>query len=255
MDVLLVSIRRESAAYSTNKWMNSMENSAPKKGALRWVLRETIGNLVLILMLFGIVGRWDWWNGWALSAVYILWTLGSVIFILPVNPQMLAERARPQKGYKNWDFTRVSIMGLLMFATYIVACLDVRFGWATPFPLWDQIAGLVFAVLGYNVILMWAMVANAYFSAVVRIQTDRAHRVATGGPYRFVRHPGYVGTTLCYLATPFLLGSPWAMIPAILTAATLIVRTALEDKTLRAELPGYVEYAQKIRYRLLPGVW
>lgn len=232
-----------------------MEISTTRKGALRWLRRETIGNLVLILILFGIVGRWDWWNGWALSAVYILWSLGAAIFILPVNPQMLAERARPPKDRKQWDFIAVSIMGVFLLVTYLVACLDVRFGWAAPFPLWAQIAGLVAAILGYDVIVLWSMVANAYFSAIVRIQTDREHRVATGGPYRFVRHPGYVGTILCYLATPFLLGSVWALIPASLTAIVLIVRTALEDKTLHEELPGYKEYAQQTRYRLLPGIW
>lgn len=232
-----------------------MEISTTRKGALRWLRRETIGNLVLILILFGIVGRWDWWNGWALSAVYILWSLGAAIFILPVNPQMLAERARPPKDRKQWDFIAVSIMGVFLLVTYLVACLDVRFGWAAPFPLWAQIAGLVAAILGYDVIVLWSMVANAYFSAIVRIQTDREHRVATGGPYRFVRHPGYVGTILCYLATPFLLGSAWALIPASLTAIVLIVRTALEDKTLHEELPGYKEYAQQTRYRLIPGIW
>lgn len=232
-----------------------MEISTTRKGALRWLRRETIGNLVLILILFGIVGRWDWWNGWALSAVYILWSLGAAIFILPVNPQMLAERARPPKDRKQWDFIAVSIMGVFLLVTYLVACLDVRFGWAAPFPLWVQIAGLAAAILGYDVIVLWSMVANAYFSAIVRIQTDREHRVATGGPYRFVRHPGYVGTILCYLATPFLLGSAWALIPASLTAIVLIVRTALEDKTLHEELPGYKEYAQQTRYRLIPGIW
>jgi protein-S-isoprenylcysteine O-methyltransferase Ste14 len=231
------------------------QNHNPKKGALRWLLRETIGNLVLILILFGLVGRWDWWNGWALSAVYILWSLGSIIFILPVNPQMLAERSRPQKGAKKWDVAMVSAMSVFLLATYIIACLDVRFGWATPFPLWAQITGLVAAVLGYDVILMWSMVSNAYFTAIVRIQTDRQHTVATGGPYRFVRHPGYVGTILCYLATPFLLGSLWAMIPAVLAAGVLVVRTGLEDKTLHEELPGYLEYAQQTRYRLVPGIW
>ncbi len=231
------------------------QNHNPKKGALRWLLRETIGNLVLILILFGLVGRWDWWNGWALSAVYILWSLGSIIFILPVNPQMLAERSRPQKGAKKWDLAMVSAMSVFLLATYIIACLDVRFGWATPFPLWAQITGLVAAVLGYDVILMWSMVSNAYFTAIVRIQTDRQHTVATGGPYRFVRHPGYVGTILCYLATPFLLGSLWAMIPAVLAAGVLVVRTGLEDKTLHEELPGYLEYAQQTRYRLVPGIW
>jgi len=222
---------------------------------MRWLLRETIGNLVLVLILFGLVGRWDWWNGWALSAVYILWSLGTVIFILPVNPQMLAERSRPQKGAKSWDLAMVSAMGVFLFATYIVACLDVRFGWGEPFPLWVQIAGLVAALLGYDVILLWSMVSNAYFTAIIRIQTDRQHTVATGGPYRFVRHPGYVGTILCYLATPFLLGSPWALIPAILAGGVLVVRTALEDQTLQNELPGYKEYTQQTRYRLIPGIW
>ncbi len=226
-----------------------------KTGALRWLLRETIGNLVLILILFGVVGRWNWWNGWALSAVYILWSLGSILFILPVNPQMLAERSRPQKGAKKWDLVMVSLMGACLFATYIVACLDVRFAWAQPFPLPVQILGLVAAFLGYDLILMWAMVSNAYFTAIIRIQEDRQHTVAMGGPYRFVRHPGYVGTILCYLATPFLLGSPWALIPAVLAAGILVVRTALEDQTLQKELPGYTAYTRQTRYRLIPGLW
>jgi protein-S-isoprenylcysteine O-methyltransferase Ste14 len=234
---------------------NNEQDKKTKKGALRWLLRETLGNLILILMLFGIVGRWDWWNGWALSAVYLLWSLGSIIFILPVNPRMLAERARPQKGGKKWDFVMVALMGVFVLVTYTVACLDVRFGWATPFPLPVQILGLVFAILGYDVLVIWAMIANAYFTAIIRIQTDRQHTVASGGPYRYVRHPGYVGTILCYLATPFLLGSPWAMIPAVLASGILIARTALEDQTLQKELSGYTEYACQTRYRLIPGVW
>jgi protein-S-isoprenylcysteine O-methyltransferase Ste14 len=137
----------------------------------------------------------------------------------------------------------------------VIACLDVRFSWATPFPLWLQIIGLIFAIIGYDVVVVWAMIANAYFTAIIRIQEDRQHTVATGGPYRFVRHPGYVGTILCYLATPFLLGSVWALIPAIFASIVLIVRTALEDETLQEELPGYKEYTQQTRYRLIPGIW
>jgi protein-S-isoprenylcysteine O-methyltransferase Ste14 len=231
------------------------QNSKIKTGAIRWLIRETLGNLILILVLFGIVGRWDWWNGWALSAIYILWSLGAAIFILPVNPQMLAERARPQKGGKKWDLAMVGIMGVFLLMTYVVACLDVRNGWATPFPLWAQIAGGVVAVFSYDVLVVWSMVANAYFTAIIRIQTEREHKVATGGPYRFARHPGYVGTILCYMATPFLLSSPWALIPAVGACTVLVVRTALEDKTLQAELPGYKEYTLRTRYRLLPGVW
>jgi protein-S-isoprenylcysteine O-methyltransferase Ste14 len=231
------------------------KNPKVKTSALRWLIRETVGNIFLIAILFGIVGRWDWWNGWAMSAIYLLWSLAAIIFILPVNPQMLAERSRPQAGSKKWDVAMVGIMGVFVLVAYVIACLDVRFGWAPQFPLPAQITGVVVAAFGYDVLLIWSMIANAFFTTIVRIQSDRQHTVAIGGPYRFVRHPGYVGTILFYLGTPFLFGSRWALIPAILAAAVLVVRTALEDRTLQEELPGYKEYAERVRYRLLPGIW
>jgi protein-S-isoprenylcysteine O-methyltransferase Ste14 len=109
-------------------------------------------------------------------------------------------------------------------------------------------------VLGYALFL-WAMASNAFFAEGVRIQQERGHTVTTGGPYRYARHPGYVGAILSQAATPFLLGSAWAIIPAVASAALYVVRTYLEDQTLRQELPGYEAYAQRTRYRLLPGVW
>jgi protein-S-isoprenylcysteine O-methyltransferase Ste14 len=226
-----------------------------RKSALRWLIRETLGNLILVAMLFGIVGRWNWWNGWAMSATYLLWSLGCIIFIMPVNPEMLAERSRPQAGSKKWDVVLVGVMGVFLLAAYVVACLDVRFGWAPLFPLYLQVTGAVVAILGYDILMIWSMIANAFFSTIVRIQTDRQHTVATTGPYRFVRHPGYVATILFYLATPFLFGSRWALIPAALAAIVVVVRTALEDRTLQQELPGYKEYAARVRFRLLPGIW
>ena len=231
------------------------QNSEVRRGALRWVIREALGNLILVGMLFGIVGRWNWWNGWAMLAVYLLASLGSIVFILPVNPQMLAERSRPKAGVKKWDVIVMTAMGICLLAAYAVACLDVRFAWAPALPLATQIAGVAVAVLGYDLLVTWSMIANAYFTAIVRIQSERGHTVATRGPYRFVRHPGYVGTILFYLATPFLFGSRWAMIPAGLAVAVMVIRTALEDRTLQAELPGYKEYAGRVRYRLLPGIW
>jgi protein-S-isoprenylcysteine O-methyltransferase Ste14 len=223
--------------------------------ALRWLIREMVGNLFLIAILFGIVGRWDWWNGWAMSAIYLLWSLAAIIFILPVNPQMLAERSRPKAGSKKWDVAMVGIMGTFLLVAYVIACLDVRFAWAPQFSLPTQIAGVVVAAFGYNVLLIWSMMANAFFTTIVRIQPDRQHTVAMNGPYRFVRHPGYVGTILFYLGTPFLFGSRWALIPAILAAAVLVVRTSVEDKILQEELPGYKEYTKHVRYRLIPGIW
>jgi protein-S-isoprenylcysteine O-methyltransferase Ste14 len=231
------------------------EDPRVKIGAMRWLIRELVGNLFLIAILFGIIGRWDWWNGWAMSAIYLLWSLAAIIFILPVNPQMLAERSRPKAGSKKWDVAMVAIMGVFLLISYGVACLDVRFGWGPMFSLPIQIAGVIVAFIGYDIMLMWSMIANAFFSTIIRIQSDRQHKVAMGGPYRFVRHPGYVGTILFYLATPFLLGSLWALIPAVLACLTLIIRTAMEDKTLQSELPGYREYASRVRFRLLPGIW
>ena len=110
-------------------------------------------------------------------------------------------------------------------------------------------------VLAQDVLLTWSMASNAFFSTVVRIQDDRGHAVASGGPYRFVRHPGYVAAILFYLVTPLMLGSVWTFIPSVLMVLLFVVRTALEDRTLREELDGYWEYAQRVRYRLLPGVW
>jgi protein-S-isoprenylcysteine O-methyltransferase Ste14 len=121
-------------------------------------------------------------------------------------------------------------------------------------PLALHLAGLMVSIVGYAVFL-WAMAANAFFAEGVRIQEERGHTVATDGPYRLVRHPGYVGAILGIAGAPFLLGSWWALAPAALALGGYIIRTALEDRTLQEELPGYREYAQHTRWRLLPGVW
>jgi protein-S-isoprenylcysteine O-methyltransferase Ste14 len=135
-----------------------------------------------------------------------------------------------------------------------VAGLDERFGWSPPFAAGLHVGGALGVVLGFALFL-WAMAANAFFSEGVRIQTDRGHKVATQGPYRTVRHPGYVGAMLAEAATPVLLGSLWALIPAAGSVLCYVIRTALEDRTLVAELPGYAEYTTRTRYRLLPGIW
>jgi protein-S-isoprenylcysteine O-methyltransferase Ste14 len=137
---------------------------------------------------------------------------------------------------------------------WVIAGLEVRFGWTTGMALPVHIAGLLASVLGYA-IFVWAMAANAFFTEGVRIQEERGHTVATGGPYRFVRHPGYAGAILGIVAAPFLLGSWWALVPAALAAGGYVLRTAWEDRTLQDELPGYREYAQRTRYRLVPGIW
>jgi protein-S-isoprenylcysteine O-methyltransferase Ste14 len=166
----------------------------------------------------------------------------------------MAERLAPPKGAKRWDRAILSCLRLAQLARYILAGLDQRNGWTGGFPLAAQIAGLLVCVLG-NAILLWAMVSNSFFSQIVRIQAERGHTVAIGGPYQVVRHPAYVGMILFELAISTLLASWWALAAGGLCASLLILRTALEDRTLRAELGGYEEYARRVRYRLVPGIW
>jgi len=234
---------------------NASGKADVKRGVTRWLIREIVGALFTAALLFGCAGRLDWVMGWVLVGAYAVWTAATALAIIPTNPEMLAERTGPKKGSKSWDLAIMSIVGMVEMAKYVVAGLDVRWGWSPQIPLALQVAGAVVAVLAQDVLLTWSMAANAFFSQIFRIQEDRGHTVATSGPYRYVRHPGYVASVLFSLATPLMLGSLWAFIPGGLAALLFIVRTALEDRALHEELPGYKEYAQKVRYRLLPGIW
>jgi protein-S-isoprenylcysteine O-methyltransferase Ste14 len=231
------------------------EKSDVRSGVTRWLIREIIGSLITAAILFGTAGRLDWVMGWVVVGVYLVWTAATALAIIPTNPEMLLERTRPKEGTKKWDMVILGIVGVAEIAKYVVAGLDQRWGWSPQIPPALQLAGVVVAVLAYDVIIVWAMAANAFFAQTVRIQEERGHTVATGGPYRYVRHPGYVGSILSQIATPLILGSVWAFIPAGLAALLFVVRTALEDKTLLEELDGYKEYAERVGYRLLPGIW
>ena len=221
----------------------------------RWLIRETMGVLMVPVVLFWPAGRWDWGWGWALVALYAVWVAANAIILIPRQPELLAERAqRDISGMKSWDKTLLSVIGLLTLAKYILAGFDVRYGWSAPLPLWVHVVAGLTAALGYAA-GTWAMAENAYFSLVVRIQNDRGHAVCNTGPYKFVRHPGYLGSALFELAVPLLLGSWVALIFGGMAAILTVIRTALEDKTLQEELPGYKEFSQKTRYRLFPGIW
>jgi protein-S-isoprenylcysteine O-methyltransferase Ste14 len=155
---------------------------------------------------------------------------------------------------KPWDKILSPMLAFGSLLILIVAGADKGFGWSTPFTLNTKLAALLVIILGFA-FGSWALIENKFFSGVVRIQTDRGHHVVTTGPYRFVRHPGYAGALWTYLAMPILFDSIWAFIPAVFLLGVLVLRTSLEDRTLQAELPGYAEYAQRTRYRLLPGIW
>jgi protein-S-isoprenylcysteine O-methyltransferase Ste14 len=221
---------------------------------LRYALRETLGLVVMGAALFWSAGRIDWWQGWAALVVMAGWTLGMGFVIIRNNPALLAERLGPRKGTKSWDTTIMSLLGLLQLGRYIVAGLDKRYSWTGDMLLTAQVVAFVLGALG-NAVVVWATASNAFFSQINRIQVERGHAVATGGPYRYVRHPAYSGAIVFELSVPILLGSWWAMAFSLVTTVLLILRTSLEDRTLQAELPGYADFASRVRYRLLPGIW
>jgi protein-S-isoprenylcysteine O-methyltransferase Ste14 len=228
-----------------------------RREIVKWIVQSGLGVAGYGLLLFLVAGRLDWMWGWALLIVIAAFLAAHPLILIPINPELLAEREKGLRGpsVKAWDrWITALAAGVFPIASWIVAGLDVRWGWTGPIPLAYHLGGLLVTVMGYALFL-WAMASNAFFAEGVRIQAERGHTVSTGGPYRYMRHPGYTGAILSQAAAPLLLGSPWALIPALAGAALYVVRTYLEDKTLMQELPGYVEYARQARYRLLPGIW
>lgn len=213
-----------------------------------------LGFFVLIqaAILFGAAGRWDWPMAWAYVGLYV--GLICVTALVIRNPELIAERGQIKANTKNWDKVLTVLYGVSGLGILLVAGLEQRFGWSVPPTPLVLVMSLVVFILG-DAVTVWAMAANRFFASVVRIQADRGHQVVSGGPYQFVRHPGYVGFMLTALATPLMLASGWALLPALFLCGVIVIRTALEDRTLRQELAGYREYAARVRYRLLPGVW
>jgi protein-S-isoprenylcysteine O-methyltransferase Ste14 len=221
---------------------------------LRFTIRETMGTVIVGVLLFWPARTLDWWQAWAVVAITFLWTLGTGIVIMRTNPDLLAERLGPRKGGKSWDTAIMGVVGIVTMGRLIVAGFDHYYGWTSEFPIGVQITALVICASAHAM-LVWATGSNAYFSQIMRIQTERGHAVASSGPYRFVRHPGYVGSILNELALPILLSSWWAFLLGVINVVLFLIRTALEDRDLNNELAGYKAYADKVRYRLLPGVW
>lgn len=208
-------------------------------------------------ILFLAAGTIRWTMGWWYYGLAVAVTLLSRLIAAFVHPDMLRERGRSlgTESAEPWDRILSPMMGLILpVLVLLVIGFDHRWSWSPDFPSWIAPAATAVLVSGYA-LSTWAFLANRFFSGVVRIQAERAHAVVTNGPYRFVRHPGYLGALVAMVAASFMLGSLWGLIPVALYAGVTVLRTALEDRTLREELPGYREYAQRTRYRLLPGIW
>ena len=213
--------------------------------------------LSMPLILFVCGGDFGWWQAWVYTLLIVAIGVGGRILGERRHPGLTAERQNVEKiqDAKAWDKVLSPLMALsIVFPLMIVVGLDHRFGWSPVFPLWLIVLGIFLIALGYA-FSSWAFVENRFFSSVVRIQTDRGHAVCDSGPYRIVRHPGYAGNVLPLLGIVLALGSLWTLIPAAVALVIVVIRTALEDQTLQEELPGYQEYARRVRYRLFPGIY
>jgi len=228
--------------------------------------QKIISPRVVVQVLFFIVvipflpllisRRWDWWEAWVYAIIGILSFAISRVLVARRHPDLIAERARimQHENAQPWDKLLAPLLGIGGGLVLLVAGLDALFDWSPTFSLPVKILSLVIILAGYA-LGSYALIENRFFSGMVRIQTDRGHQVVSSGPYRWMRHPGYAGALLTYLATPLFLDSGWAFLPAVFITILLVIRTALEDRTLQNELPGYAEYARRVQYRLLPGIW
>ncbi len=221
---------------------------------LRVVIGGIVGLVFILLLMFLLAGRIDYWQGWGFS-ITVVATLTITSAILAKRAGLVKERLKPGPGTKWWDKVFWVLYFPAYFSIFILGPLDSgRFLWSPALPLYLYIIGYVIFGLSH-VIKVWAQWTNEFFSSVVRIQEDRKQTVIHDGPYRFIRHPGYVAGIMMAYGCSLILGSLWSLIPASLVTIILIIRTYLEDTTLQKELDGYSEYTEKTKYRLILGIW
>ncbi len=210
--------------------------------------------IVFMALIFIAAGTPNWPELWFFFGFYVVTMTALIIWLKKHDPGLLKERMSVGQDVKGWDKTIIRVYTMLLLIMFFIAPLDaVRFRWSRV-PL--VLKGLAYLpVMASWIIGFWAFRENSYLSQFVRIQADRGHRVCTTGPYKFIRHPMYLAVILTILCLPLVLGSLWALLPAALIAALFVLRTSLEDKTLKNELPGYAEYAEKVRWKLVPKMW
>ncbi|MEJ2012912.1 MAG: isoprenylcysteine carboxylmethyltransferase family protein [Anaerolineales bacterium] len=231
--------------------------SISQKQLIRAVAGFVIYLFGVPVLLFIAAGTLAWPGAWVYVGLLLVASIGGRVVVYFRNPDTLLERAKfyDAGGTPDGERLLVGLVGIVLPAlSAITAGLDHRFRWTPEFPAWVLIIGGILLLIGYGA-GVWAMVVNRFFSAVVRIQSDRDQYVVESGPYRIVRHPSYAGAVLASVGLPLLLNSAWLLVAMVLYTFVLVLRTRTEDKMLLGELPGYREYAARTRSRLIPGVW
>jgi protein-S-isoprenylcysteine O-methyltransferase Ste14 len=204
---------------------------------------------LMIGAFFGSAGRWDLPLAWVGLGIYASFM---VVAQITMDPELRRERLKPAPGGIDRQI-RVAILPFLV-GCWVAAGLDIRWHGAEAVPRGWRVLALAGLAASLGLVL-WAVTQNRFFSPIVRIQTERGHCLITSGPYQWIRHPGYLGSAASAPCVVVALGSWWALLPAAGFVAVLIRRTFLEDRFLHRELPGYLEYARRVRYRLWPGLW
>ena len=232
-------------------------DEATQSASPRQWINVAVAYLLIPLILLICGSDLAWWQAWLYSLLIVAAGIGGRMWAEQRHPGLMAERQNIEniQNAKAWDQVLAPLMAVSIgFPPVIVAGLDHRHGWSPEFPLWLIVLGFILVSLGYA-FAAWALAENRLFSSVVRIQTDRGHVVCDTGPYRIVRHPGYAGNIPPLVGIVLALGSVWTLIPAAVALIIAVSRTALEDYALQEELPGYREYARRVHYRLIPGIY
>lgn len=221
---------------------------------LRYAVKSFLGTSVFFVFMFAAAGTLRFQRGWLLFGVSVIGLILNLIVIMR-NEDLMNERSSSGKNAKSWDKKILGIYALLTLISYVTAGLDAgRFHWSPDYGLLTAAPGVTLILIG-STLFMFARMANNFFSSVARIQQERNHRVCSSGIYRVVRHPGYLGMIVSLIGFPLVTGSMCSCIPVLPALSLLFLRTILEDRMLRDELPGYAEYSRKTKYRLLPFIW
>lgn len=234
-------------------YRNESDHHVKKSGVL-YIIRIHAQLLILAATYFTAAGRLNIWRAWLYFGIAAVAYFASSLILIKYNPGLINERASERENTKSWDRALLSLYLVIGFlGTHIVAGLDSRFEWSSLDMIY-MIPGAVLYIVA-TLIQTKSMLANKYFEATARIQSDREQQVIKDGPYKIVRHPGYASVLLSFAAIPFMIGSLFALICTAAVFIIIVTRTALEDKMLQKELPGYSQYAKEVKYRLIPGIW
>jgi protein-S-isoprenylcysteine O-methyltransferase Ste14 len=237
--------------------VTTVNREAAQTASTRQWIRLVVAYLLIPLVLFICGGDLGWWQAWLYSLLIVVAGIGGRMWAERRHPGLLAERQNIEniQDAKAWDKVLAPLMAVSVgYPVVFIAGLDHRYDWSSEFPVWLVVIGFILISLGYA-FAAWALAENRFFSSVVRIQTDRGHVVCDSGPYRFVRHPGYAGNILALFGIVLALSSVWTLFPAAVALIIAVIRTELEDRTLQDELPGYRDYARRVRYRLIPWIY